>query len=400
MPRKAQQPSYAAPVIIAATAILFLFYLIMLYPWERAALLGVPGNQTNESPLGPGTEILYSSGELVEVGSGMAGVVSFFPLQDFLVSYPAVPVVVDSSGVGQISANVITSDTILLNANDINKENVQGLLLKLNITGVEGLPKLVVILNQSTVYTNVVEPGELEIRMPVSILQEDNDVYVKLYHTGWFWEVQKVNFQSVVLNRVEYQANTPSQTQIVPLSASNLQGNTLRITFNATEATTDGNLVLKVNGQEVWSGRPAAGIVSEASVNLDQSNLRVSNNDITFEAERGGDYSLDNVTMFFVAEAAPPAKKVYSFDIPSSKLFAGKPIKVGVRIDRVIEPGTLQVRIVPFDTTYFFTKQQLNPGVWVYTNVDKTRLKELGNQIEVNSADGRFRISGFMVILG
>lgn len=398
--RKAQNPSYAVPIILLATAVLFLFYLIMLYPWERAALLGYNYTTGNESPLGPGTEILYSSGEITEVGAGTGGVISSFAMNNFSLSYPAVPVIVDSSTVSGISANVLTSDTIVLNANNVNPSYIKGILLKINVTAVEGNPKIVVILNDTTVYTGAASVGMLDINIPSASLRTNNPIYVKLYHTGMFWEVQKIKLNSVVLYRVEYQSNNPSQSQIVPISSSNYQGNTLKIKFITTLANTDGSLLLNINGKQVWSGKPASGSASEASVNLEQSNIKIGDNTIEFAVERGGEYTLTNVSLQFVAEATPAAKKVYSFDINSSDLYSGRPVKVGIEIERVIQPGTLQAKIIPYDTSYYFSKAQMNPGVWVYTNLDKTKLKELGNQIELNSIDGRFKINGFMIVLG
>jgi hypothetical protein len=208
-----------------------------------------------------------------------------------------------------------------------------------------------------------------------------------------------VKFSSATLYRIEYEANVPSQSQTVPISANNYQGNTFKIVFTPTVANTDGSLLLKINDQQVWAGRPLAGIQSEASVNLDKSNIVVGNNKIEFAAAQGGEYTLSNVSLQFVAESSPAANKVYSFNIDHDKLYSGRAIKVGVLLDHIISPGTLHVQIIPYDTTYYFANAQLNPGIWIYTNLDKTKLKELGNQLMVNSLDGRFRISGFMIVL-
>ena len=370
--KKAQNPSYAVPVILMATAALFLFYLIMLYPWERAELLM---GETNESPLGPGTEILYSSGEVTEVGSSAAGTLSKFTMNNFLVSYPAVPVVVDSSATGEISANIFTSDTILLRANNVDTSNVKGLLLNLNITAVGGNPKLVVILNDTTIYTAPAVVGTIDISMPAEKLGVNNPVYVKLYHTGWFWEVQKIKLDTVKLNRVEYQANKISQSQIIPLTTSSYQGNTLNIIFTPSSANIEGALLININGKQVWSGRPIANAEATASINLDQSNIKIGENTIELIAEKGGEYNLTKVSLQFASEASPAAKKVYSFNLEREDLAAGRPIKVGVKIDRVVDPGTLYVKIVPYDVAYYFSQAQLNPGVWVYANLDKSKLK-------------------------
>ena len=394
--KKAQNPSYAVPIILMATIALFLFYLIMLYPWERAELLM---DETNESPLGPGTEILYSSGEVIEVGSSAAGTLSKFIMNDVFVSYPAVPVVVDSSATGGISANIFTSDTIVLRANNVDTSNVKGLLLSLNITAVGGTPKLVVILNETTIYTSPAVVGAIDISISAEKLGINNPVYVKLYHTGWFWEVQSIKLESVKLNRVEYQTNKISQSQIIPLTTSNYQGNTLKIVFTPSSANIDGALSININGKQVWSGRPVANAEATASINLDQSNIKIGENTIEFVAEKGGEYNLTKVSLQFASEAAPAAKKVYSFNLEHDKLFAGRPIKVGVKIDRVVDPGTLYVKVVPYDVAYYFSQAQLNPGVWVYANLDKSKLKELGNQLELNSLDGRFKVSGFMIVL-
>ena len=397
--KRAQNPSYAVPIILMATAVLFLFYLIMLYPWERASLLGFNNTTANQSPLGPGTEILYSNGEISEVGTGSGGVVSTFQMSGFSLSYPTVPVIVDASSVSGISANILSSDTIVLNANNVDPSNVKGLLLRINITAVQGNPKLIAVLNSTTIYSNNASIGLLEINIPAANLKTNNPIYIKLYNTGWFWELQQVKFSSATLYRIEYQANNPSQSQIVPISASNYQGNTFKIVFTPTTANIDGSLLLKINDKQVWAGRPIAGVESEASVNLDQSNIVIGNNKIEFVADRGGEYTLSNVSLKFVAEASPAAKKVYSFNIDHDKLYSGRAIKVGVLLDRVISPGTLQVQITPYDTSYYFANAQLNPGIWVYTNLDKTKLKELGNQLMLNSIDGRFKISGFMIVL-
>jgi hypothetical protein len=401
---KRGQSGFAMPVILIGFAFLFIIYLLMVYPSEREKLLGFEseGQEITESPLGGTTELIFSSGETFEVGRTMGQTVFNFGLKNFSVSYAPIAKKLDSAEGVMMSASLLSAGIQAFNANNLNLETTKEIVLKLDVKKVTGSPKIVIILNESRIYEKDAAAGELTIHISKNLLTENNQIFVKVEHSGGaFWETQSVEFNSIILDQMYYDPyGTRQDSQTVVIGENNYQGNQMNLKFFVDSADNNGDLLIKVNDKIIWSGNPTSNHTITASVELDKSGIAIGNNNIVFEADKDGSYTIKNVTLQFIAESTPPARKTYSFDITSAQLHSGRQILFGVKVNRIIEPGSLYFQIAPSATSYYFPAEDVASGAWSYTKLDASKLKEFGNKITVDSVNGRFSISGFVIILG
>ena len=151
--KRGQDRGYAVPLILLGFLGVFLLYIILVYPSERAKLLNIE-TETEEdvSPLGEGTEILYTSGESFEVGRAIGQEVFNWKLNSAYVSHTAVPKTLDSIANRVMSGTLLSSDTESFSANNLNIANTKEIVVKLDITSVRGNPKIQIVLNQTLIY--------------------------------------------------------------------------------------------------------------------------------------------------------------------------------------------------------------------------------------------------------
>lgn len=403
--KKAQGTGYAVPVILLGFLGLFLIYIILVYPSERAKLLTLDDWKTDElkSPLGEDTSIIYSSAETFEVGRSIGQEVFSWKLSDVSVSHAAVPKTVDSISNRMMYATLVTSDTHNFNANNLNLDNTKEVAIKMNIAEVKGNPKIQILLNKTLVYEKTAVPGEMTIKLQPGLLNEaENPIHVRVKHQGAaIWSRQSINFDSINIEQYYYDPTNSVSSQTLIIPQNKYQGSRVIFEFNITNAVTDGEL--KINIQKpgsqkttVWSGLTEPGIIS-ASVDI--SKIGVGDNIIQFEADKGGAYTIAAPKIKFIAEAQPPATKVYSFDIDRDDLYSGGMFVLGIKVNRIIEPGSLFFKVGTSDVSYYFPSEELASGTWSYVPISTYKLKDLGNKITLDSVNGRFNIDGFMIIL-
>lgn len=398
MAKKAQ---YAVPAILITTIVLLIIYLVLVNASERAKFLGIEvPNETNvtKSPLGGSTKVIFSSGEVAEIGKSSGESVFEFKMDDVYLSYPAKEKILDSRDI-QLRANVISSDSSYFAANNLNLENTKEIILRFNITSVKGSPYLVVYLNNSKILEKAVGVGLLNVRIPISLLKQENPINVELKHKGAFWSSSSIEAK-VELVQVFYDPEFTQVNRYVSLGQTNLGGNEVRISFTPTEVVPEGQLIIKINNKTIFKGEVSAWQAFSTSVRFDDSNIHLGENTITFETEKGGVYNLTDVKIEFVAVATPSAKKVYSFDIPKEDLESGKDIILAIRVSKVIKPGYIYAKIGNNGPMYYFNHEDVVSGAWAYVKLDKEYLSEFGNNIILYSPTGRYRLSGFMIILG
>ena len=365
-PLYSKKGQYAVPVILIGTAALFLFYLIMVYPSEKAKILGsdIIFNESEEkiteSPLGKNTTLIFSSGELSEVGRTAGQTVFDFPLKGAVVEYPAIPKTLDSIEGVIMKASVFTSDVQQFAASNINLENTKEVVVHMVVSEAKGTPKIVIFLNETKIYEKSAAPGEYNIRIKPGLLKEtDNPIFVKVQSAG-FSVIQQdsVTFERISIDQYYYDFTKAVTTpQTLNIQQSNYRGSTAQIKFGVADSITTGDLIIKI-GQPgmtkkiVWSGSPQANQTVIALFPLE--NIMIGDNEIVFEAEKDGAYKIENVSIQFIAEATPAASKTYSFDVEQEDLYTSHKIILGIKVDRIIEPGYLFFTIAPSATSYYF----------------------------------------------
>lgn len=386
-----KKSQHAAPVILIAVIVFLLIYLILVYPSERARILN---NETNVSE--PEEEgLIFSSGEIVEVGVSAGESVFSFGMKDFYVAYPEKENVLLSKEVG-LKATIFKGDSIYLPTTI--GEDTEELIVRLNITEVKGKPKIAVFLNQTKLIEKEANIGLISVKIPKTILKEVNPIYVKIFHDGAFWTSQYVRLEINVIN-VYYEPESPVEGQIVHLEKVNIKGNEVKISFLPRNVVDDGKLFIKINNKTIFSGKVTENKTFSISVRMDRSGINVGDNEILFETEKGGIYNLTNVKLEFIAAATPYVKKTYSFNVKKEFFESEEKIVLSIKIRKIIKPGYLYAQIGTDGPIYYFEESELVPNIWIYVELDKEFLKEYGNTITLVSPNGRYQIDGFRIML-
>ena len=395
----AKKGQYAATMIVIGMLVLFVVYVLLAYPEEKARTLNIPlPNKTNisTSPLGEGTTLIFSSGEISEVGHSSGETVFNFNLGNVYVAYPTKEKVLSEQNT-TLKTNIFKKDSILLSANNLNLDNTKEVVIKLNTTYLSGTPNIIVYLNGTKVFERqLTQTGELNVIIPKNYLDVNNPLKIELTHNGAFWTSQEMKINVKVV-QVYYYPEKPSMEKILTLGQTNIKGNEVRISFTPQNVKTDGGLIVKINDKVIFSGTVEGGKEFTLSERLEDSGIKVGDNIITFETDKGGVYNLTNASIKFVAVSTPATSKVYSFDIPKEYLSDNSSIILGLRVDKIIKPGYITAK-VNNGPVYYFENTDLASGAWVYTTINKTYLKNLSNLVVVDSPDGRYRVTGFAII--
>jgi hypothetical protein len=399
--KMAKKGQYAATMILLGMLVLFIVYVFLAYPEEKARVLNisVPNetkNQISSSPLGEGTTLLFSSGEISEIGRSSGETVFSFSLGNIYVSYPTKEKILSQQEL-MLRTNIFKKDTSLLSANNINLENTKDVIIKLNITFLKGTPIISLFLNGSKIFERqLLNNGEINVIIPKNYLNIDNPIELKLSHKGAFWTTQEAQVYVTIVQEYYYPEN-PSAEKVLPLGQSNMKGNEFRLSFVPKEVKQDGDITIKVNDKKVYTGTLENNSPFTISKRLEDSGIKVGNNIISFETAKGGVYNLTDAKVEFVAVSTPATKKIYTFDISKDYLNTSKKIIIGIKVDRIIKPGYIYVKIND-GPSYYFSNDDLASGAWVYTEINKTHLKELSNRAIVDSPNGRYRLTGFAII--
>ncbi len=398
--KMAKKAQYAATIILIGMAALFVIYTILAYPEEKARILNITiPNETNisTSPLGEGTSLIFSSGEISEIGRSSGETVFSFGMPNAYVAYPVDEKIIDDSNIS-LRASVLKGSISYFSADNINLENTKDVLIKLNITQLSGNPKLIVFLNGSSIFENTItNTGEINIRVSKTLLGENNPITLKVEHNGAFWTTNTLNANVKIVQEYYNPINVIDE-KYISLGQTNIKGNELSISFMPTKAISDGDLIVKVNGKIIFSGKVEEGKIFTITQRFDESNIKVGDNTITFEADKGGVYNLTNVKFEFVAVTTPATNKIYSFDIPNKYLTSQNEIILGLKVDKIIKPGYIYAKLGDKGPIYYFEDSDLASGAWSYAVLDKTYLKELGNKLIVDSPNGRYRLTGLVII--
>ncbi|MCD6575545.1 MAG: hypothetical protein J7K73_00085 [Nanoarchaeota archaeon] len=399
--KMAKKAQYAATLILIGMAALFIIYTILAYPEEKARILNVTiPNQTSaqitESPLGEGTYLIFSSGEISEIGRSSGETVFSFSLPDVYVAYPVEEKILDEKDIS-LKASILKGSTSYFAADNLNLENTKEVTISINVTYLEGNPNLIVMLNNSKIFENTItKTGMVTIHIPKVYLKENNPIALKLTHNGAFWTTN-VLAANVKIIQAYYNPKQTVDEKYVTLGQTNIKGNELKISFIPLKVVGDGDLIVKLNGKIIFSGKVEEKELFSITERLDESGVKVGDNTITFEADKGGVYNLTFVKFEFVAVSTPATNKVYAFDIPKEYLSSNE-IILGIRVDKIIKPGYIYAKIGDDGPLYYFENSDLASGAWSYTVLDKTYLKELGNKITLDSPNGRYRVTGLVII--
>ncbi len=250
---------------------------------------------------------------------------------------------------------------------------------------------LIIVLNGKKVYENYTLPGRVKIRVNASLLREKNTLLVGCGSSGWrLWAPAAyelaMNFSvyTFALKKKELPFKVGEEINTLKL---------LRLYWRVKEAKGKGNLVVRVNGVEIYRGRDVAPLID---VNPKTVKLEKGENTIELLAEKDTAFEIEKfeLLLFYEIRRAP----VFWFNISSSEYERIKEKNATLKfyIERITgDVISLSVQITDGNGYRHVIIPQgiLRPGKWFEVKLTKEELAPGRNKIEFKAGG-----NGYVVV--
>ncbi len=174
--------------------------------------------------------------------------------------------------------------------------------------------------NGRKIYDNITMPGtyRVEITEPAA----SNTLEIKATSSGEkFWAPATYILKDIKLVVKRY----GNQEYIIPFTVFDYEAvgwSTGRLMFGIDDATLAGDLIVNVNGQEIYRDRPISrSTIHQKDFTRDKAQIHAGENTIRFKTEKDGKYSISNaeLIMFFFTGSESVEKKMY-FDMDEGQI--------------------------------------------------------------------------------
>ncbi|GEM_PF-6129233 len=386
----------AAPLIVIAMAGMIIFYLIMIYPTERAELLGYLHNNTSigqqyihTRSVTPGAIVdTYSS--IGYVGQAMGQELDKIVISKVDLEYPLV-----KTQKKTVSSFVLTSNILRATPYETYVDiepSASSAEVEIDIGDVSGTPKLIVEFNGNTIFYSSVQSGEkLKIKVPKSMLSAVNTLTLRSKFVGVnIFSTQTITVQEVRVYSIMYDPLRAKDSYYRDLSVDPKGFGSMVLSFGTTSLGEAAKVKITLNGKTIFNKVPNE--LESMRSGLVGIPLRKTNNLITFETEKGGVYTLDNVKFSFYAEKTGRAQQKIVFDVPADVFAYDKNVTITAYIGEVLIPGTLEFNLEYPGVSYIADISSKPGPVTVQIEDPQTELRPYGNLLILDSPDGRFRV--------
>lgn len=166
--------------------------------------------------------------------------------------------------------------------------------------------------NGRKIYDNITQPGtyRVEITEPAA----SNTIEIKATSSGEkFWAPATYILKNIKLVVKRY----GNQEYIIPFTVFDYEAvgwSTGRLMFGIDSATLAGDLIVNVNGQEMYRDRPISkSTIHQKDFTREKAQIHAGENTIRFKTEKDGKYTLSNaeLIMFFFTGSESVEKKMY-----------------------------------------------------------------------------------------
>lgn len=172
--------------------------------------------------------------------------------------------------------------------------------------------KLQVYYNGRIVYDNLTAKGNYRIQ--ITAPEATNTIEIKATSSAEkFWAPTTYILNDIKLVVARY----GEQEYVIPFTVYDYEAvgwSTGRLLFGVDDATIAGDLVVNVNGQEIYRDRPISrSTIHQKDFTREKAQIHAGENTLRFKTEKDATYSLSNVEllMFFFTGSESVEKKVY-----------------------------------------------------------------------------------------
>ncbi len=310
-----------------------LMIIVMLFAW------GVPEeNGENE------TYIEDFTGTFT-VGSGLAEAPKTMRFGDFEVSYALGSDEIATKGNIEIKRNIISETKQRIGGRiDEDMNLVNSGYITIDILDTNSAGKLIVKVNDNTVYNAVAYPGRLDIQVDKSYLTDYNILEISTTIPGLkFWSSSIYKIENVEFG-INFFGNKEmfDTFELYRSELDNLEYG--EITFEVEGQEGSGDLLIKINNYRVFKGVPSHDF-SEKFYKYDVG-LISGYNTIAFSCDKGVTYDLDDVELYIFYKEEEYETRTFSFKVTSGdykKLKSGDKGKIKFYIEDCNYDGDLKL---------------------------------------------------------
>ncbi len=254
--------------------------------------------------------------------------------------------------------------------------------------------QLIMALNGKEIFRDKAPAGDHEFSFNTSLLKESNFFEVDASSSGWrFWAPTVYIVDAKVL--ASY-FGTRTQSYKFDLSQDEFKGlDTARLSLSFKDIQGNGNISVKVNGEEVFMGRGSIG--KTLTKDFDTRLVRASNT-VEFQADKDTKYSLDEAEVIVFYRPATYVSKTMWYNITDSQYDSLSRNNVTLRFyleSLVGTPVGLLVKVTDGKgSVHNIIVQELREKQYYSTVLTNNELKSGSNKIDfVSSGQGGFLIT-------
>ena len=310
--------------------------VIMLFFW------GTPSPEENKT-----AENITQARDIFTIGTYEEVVPRVIRVGDFSVSYTAGSQTLETKKYIEVKKGLFDYKKFSFSAEiGENFDNIIDGWVNLYVLS-SGQGRLIVKVNGQVVYSEKTSPGKVTINVDKNILKNYNVIEISSGMPGLqFWstsvyEIEKAEFG------VNIYGNLKKHYDFILYGSElkNFAGG--KVKFNVEEREGSGNLIIQINGRDVFRGIPSGSF--EQDFEVFDVGLINGVNSIDFFTERDTSYKLDDVQIVISYKESASKSRMFSFRITDSdmkKLEAGKKGRISFLLLDSDFSGNLAVKTI------------------------------------------------------
>ncbi len=322
-------------VFVLITGLLMI--IAMLYTW------GVEESGTTDTENGENVSIsgLFSISGQAQDGSRN------IQLGDFTVSYTSGKKILGERSNAVITKGLLEDKSIKISGNtDGSLSLVTDGYIIVDVLDTNSEGPLVVKVNNHEVYNQLAPVGRVTIEVDSDYIDEYNVLEISTAYTGWmFWKSSYYRLDNVQFGLDLFGVAEKRETFSV-LEGEVINFKDAWIDGYVQDRGGDGNLMVKINGYEIYKARPL-GNIKIGFDKLDVGLIRGLNT-VSFSAERDTTYTVKYAGITLVHEEPVQTSKIITFkmdDFDVQNLEAGRTGEIKFRVRDLNYKGSLELKI-------------------------------------------------------
>jgi hypothetical protein len=349
---------------------------ILLVAWGEPGENGVNGTQVLiENPF--------------SIGTFPRDVPRQISLGDFTVSYAVGSEVLETRNNVEIEGkeSISMSSTI-----EQDMSMVTGGFLNIHVRETNQKGELIVTFNQEEIFNQQASAGKVEIPIGKELLSDYNVVEIKTSGPGFlglsspYYNLDKVEFGLNFYGNIEKM----EEFHVHQEELNNFRSG--EVSFVLDQQKGDGDLIVEINNYRIFQGKPSLNFYQ--NFNQFDVGLRNGINTISFSAESGATYEIENAVLTIIREDEAQKSRTFDFTVGNSwnDNLDGE---ISFRITDTDFQGNLLVTITDTNGNKHPTEafQSYSIGETKTINFNKDSVNRGENQVTFESTGGNFVIS-------